>query len=116
MAKLRTRDDAREKKKTPEQETNDRYASLKNSGRIVARIIDGRSGLRVIPAVYAIRMRDEGVRRLLMNDYTPTIGQIIGDVTILTAKGEEMVQNIRGFYKLQHNMFTLLIEEHLGGE
>ncbi len=94
----------------------DRYAELKHAGRIMARIIDARSGLRTIPGVYVVRMLDEGERRLFMNDYTPTIGRVVGDVVFLSAQGEHAYHGIRGFYKLQHNEFTLLIEGYLNEE
>ncbi len=99
--------DTKQKKDT----FKERYGGLSGSGKIVARIIDAQSGLRILSGVYAIRMMDEGVRRLFMNDYTPTLGSVIGDVTLLSDKGEEVFQNIKGFYKLQHNVFTLLVEE-----
>ena len=51
-----------------------------------------------------------------MNDYLPTIGRVDGSVTFLNREGERRYGNIRGFYKHQHNEFTLLIEEYLGEE
>ncbi len=115
MAKMRGTDavqDTKLKKDT----FKERYGDLSGSGRIVARIIDAKSGLRVFNGIYAIRMLDEGVRRLFMNDYNPTLGSVIGDVVLLSDKGEEAFRNIKGFYKLQHNVFTLLVEEHFEKE
>ena len=48
-----------------------------------------------------------------MNDYLPTIGRVNGSVTLLNNEGEHLYEQIRGFYKNQHNEFTLLIEEYL---
>ncbi len=115
MALFRKKDPA-EKEERKKTEQQDRYAELRNAGRINARIIDARSGLRVLSGVYVVRMHDEGERRLFMNDYTPTIGKVVGDVILLSAEGEHAFRGIRGFYKLQHNEFTLLIEGYLKEE
>lgn len=115
MASFRKADSTQTRKQNMTN-VEERYAEFRHAGRIVARVIDAQSGLRVIDGIYAIRMHDEDVRKVFMNDYTPTIGKIMGDVTFLTDKGEEALKRIRGFYKLQHNMFTLLIEGHLEKE
>lgn len=86
---------------------------MEHAGKINARILDARSGLRVISGIYAVRMLDEGARNLFMNDFAPTIGQVIGDVVFLNSEGEHEFSGIRGFYKLQHNEFTLLIVDHI---
>jgi hypothetical protein len=93
---------------------NDRntYADLQNDGRISARIIDVRSGLQVLTGVYAVRIHSAEFYALIMNDYLPALGKIDGDITFLNREGEHMYRGIRGFYKHQHNEFTLLIEEH----
>lgn len=95
---------------------NARFAEMKDYGRIVARIIDDQSGLQVLDGIYAVRMLDEGERRLFMNDYTPTIGKVMGDVVFLSRQGERVYKGIRGFYKMQHNVFTLLVEGRLKEE
>lgn len=99
-----------------ENDQQNRYADQRNDGRITARVVDARSGLQVLTGVYAVRMYDEGERRLFMNDYTPTIGKVVGDVVFLHPQGETAYRDIRGFYKLQHNVFTLLVEGYLKGE
>ncbi len=91
----------------------DRYEDLRDHGRINARIVDAAEGLKVIPRTYVIRVKDKNGLRLFMNDYLPTIGKVAGNVTFLTADGEVSYTGIRGFYKLQHNEFTLLIEGKL---
>lgn len=101
------------KKRKPD---NDRYAELKDSGRINARIIDVSSGLRVIGKVYAVRIHSREFTALIMNDYIPALGKIDGDVVFLSRDGEYPYYGITGFYKHQHNEFTLLIEEHDTGK
>ena len=94
-------------------QNEDRYAKLKNEGRISARIIDVSSGLKELKGVYAVRIHSFDFYALIMNDYLPTIGKINGDITFLNADGEHVLHGIRGFYKNQHNEFTLLVEDHI---
>ena len=79
-------------------------------GRIHARLIDEWNGLQVISGIRAVRIRDRHARILIMEDYLPTLGKIEGDVAIVTTEGEITYDAIVGFYKHQHNEFTLLIE------
>ena len=89
------------------------YDDLRDKGRISARIIDVSSGLKAIEGVYAVRIHSTGFTALIMNDYIPALGKIDGDVTFLSRDGEYPYLNIHGFYKHQHNEFTLLVEEHV---
>ena len=90
----------------------DRFDGMRDAGRISARIIDVRSGLKAIEGVYAVRIHSADFTALIMNDYIPALGKIDGDVTFLSRDGEYPYYGIRGFYKHQHNEFTLLVEEH----
>ena len=94
----------------------DRYAELRDRGRINDRIIDASSGLKVISGVYAVRIHSKDYYALIMNDYIPALGRVDGDIIFLSRDGEHPYHAVRGFYKHQHNEFTLLIEEHLGKE
>jgi hypothetical protein len=84
-----------------------------DAGRISARIIDAGCGLQELRGVWAVRIHSTDLNVLIMNDYIPALGKIDGDVTFLSDDGEHEYRNIRGFYKHQHNEFTLLVEEHL---
>lgn len=90
----------------------DRFDGMRDAGRISARIIDVSSGLKAIEGVYAVRIHSADFTALIMNDYIPALGKIDGDVTFLSRDGEYPYYGIRGFYKHQHNEFTLLVEEH----
>ena len=85
---------------------------FRNDGRINARIIDPHTGLTVLNGVYAIRIHSRYFNALIMNDYLPTIGKIEGNVSLLNKEGETHYDGIFGFYKFQHNEFTLLLEEY----
>lgn len=86
---------------------------INGEGRIKARILDAESGLRELTNVYAVRIHSRKFYALIMNDYLPTLGKVEGSVTFLSKEGELPYRGIRGFYKHQHNEFTLLIEDHI---
>ncbi len=89
------------------------YEDLKDHGRINARIIDAQTGLTVLSGVYAVRIRSKRFYGLIMNDYLPMLGQVDGDVVFLARDGEHPYHGVKGFYKHQHNEFTLIVEERL---
>lgn len=80
-------------------------------GGIRARVIDEERGLRLISGIYAVRLRGKDSNFLIMEDYLPTLGEIDGSVTFLTREEEYRFEGVKGFYKLQHNEFTLLLKE-----
>ncbi len=80
-------------------------------GNIRARVIDEENGLRVLTGVCVVRVRSKEYNLLIMEDYLPTLGKIDGSVTFLTREEEYRLDGVKGFYKHQHNEFTLLIEE-----
>ena len=51
-----------------------------------------------------------------MEDYTPMLGKVEGDVVVLTADREIEYRSIHAYYKLQHNEFTLLIDYEMAQE
>lgn len=94
---------------------SDPFQFQRDTGRIHARIIDAQSGLKELHGVFAVRIHSKDVNVLIMNDYLPTLGKVDGSVTFLTAQGEHPYRGIRGFYKHQHNEFTLLVEAYAEG-
>lgn len=87
----------------------------KKPGRIKARVIDEDNGIQILNNVRAVRIVSKGYVLLVLEDYTPTLGEIDGDVTFLCDDREVVLDRIRGFYKMQHNEFTLLIAEDQDG-
>lgn len=85
------------------------FGDLKKN--IIIRIISDKEGLKVLTDVIAIRLKSDKYHLLIMADYVPTLGEINGDITFITNKEEIKFENIKGFYKLQHNEFTLLIDK-----
>lgn len=85
-------------------------------GSIYARVIDEENGLRLITGVYVVRIHSRGYNLLIMEDYMPTLGKIDGSVTFLTNEEEYHLEGVKGFYKHQHNEFTLLLEKRESDE
>lgn len=84
-------------------------------GKIKARVIDEQYGLQELEGVLAVRIIGKDNVLLILEDYASTLGRVDGAVMFLHPKGEVAMNNIRGFYKHQHNEFTLLIEEDSDG-
>ena len=80
------------------------------AGKIHARVIDYKYGLQDISGVCAVRVIDNSYRLLIMEDYLPALGEVEGEVVIITHDQELRFQDISGFYKVQHNEFVLLID------
>lgn len=87
-----------------------------HSRGIRARIIDYQRGMKLLSGVRAVRIHSRDYVLLIMEDYMPALGEVDGDLTFLTDKGEEPYKGIRGFYKHQKNEFTLLIESRKAEE
>ncbi len=97
-------------------EKPDKSVDLSRPGKIQARVIDAENGLKELAGVCAVRIQSRDYNLLVMDDYLPVLGRIDGSVAFLTAEGELSLDGIRGFYKHQHNEFTLLVEEHAKAE
>jgi len=83
-------------------------------GKITARVIDEYNGLSVHESIKAVRILSDDYVLLIMEDYTPTIGKINGDVVILTDEGEKKYPGVDGFFKHQDNVFSLFIKSYAG--
>ena len=80
-------------------------------GKIRARVLSDKDGLREYEGVRAIRIHSQDYNLLMMEDYAPTLGKICGDVHILTRDTEEHLTGVNGFYKLQQNLFVLILDD-----
>ncbi len=83
-------------------------------GKIRARVLDEVNGCQVLEHIRAVRIRSREYSLLVMEDYTPTLGSIDGDV-IFVGEEETALRHIQGFYKHQQNEFSLLIREDQDG-
>lgn len=78
-------------------------------------VIDEDNGYQEMDDVKGIRIKSSRYTLLIMRNYTPTLGSIDGDICFIRESGELTLDNIKGFYKLHHNEFTLLVEEDKDG-
>ena len=85
------------------------------SGKINARVIDEENGYQQLSEVRGIRINSSDYRLLILEDYTDTLGRVEGDVTFILSDREVCLEHIRGYYKHQHNEFTLLVQEDKDG-
>ena len=88
-----------------------RYEPDDLAGKLTVKIIDEESGLRVIENVRSVRIRDKEYVLLIMDEYSATIGEINGEVAILTRNDEIKLEDVKGFYRLRNNELTLILHD-----
>lgn len=82
-----------------------------NNGGILVRVFDMKQGLVEYKNVKTIRIISKDYNLLIMKDYMPIIGEIVGSVDI---KGEDVdlsFKQIKAFYMNSKNIFNLMIED-----
>lgn len=82
-----------------------------NNGGILVRVFDMKQGLVEYKDVKTIRIISKDYNLLIMKDYMPIIGEIVGSVDI---KGEDVdlsFKQIKAFYMNSKNIFNLMIED-----
>lgn len=83
---------------------------MDNTG-IKVRIFDMEQGLREYDDVKTIRIISKDYNLLIMKDYMPIIGEIVGSVDIKGENTDLSYKKIKGFYMNNRNVFNLMIEE-----
>lgn len=79
--------------------------------KIEAKILSVKEGVRAVEDVFMIRIRSKKYNLLIMQDYMATLGEVDGEVDIVTEQEEISLKHIRGFYIHSHNKFELLVSE-----
>lgn len=79
---------------------------------IVVKILNIKTGTKILENVKYIRILSEKYNLLIMRNYLPVMGEIIGNVEI---EGNETLkyENIKGYYVNKNNEFSLIIKEDL---
>jgi len=80
--------------------------------KISAKVVDRENGMQEFDNIRLIRVVSGNHNVLIMEDYMPVIGEIVGKVEIVTNDKVIPFDPIRGFYMHKKNCFYLLIEEH----
>ena len=75
------------------------------------RVFDMEQGLTEYDNVKSVRIVSKDYNLLIMQDYMPIIGEIVGDVDITGSDTNASYKQIKGFYMNRDNVFNLMIEE-----
>lgn len=78
---------------------------------IVVKILSMKKGLIEYHDVQFIRITSKNNHLIIMKDYLPIIGEVIGNVEIERENSVEKLENIVGYYIHKHNEFKLFIKE-----
>lgn len=86
-----------------------------NKGRkrvtMTVRVVSLESGVQEYTDVNVIRVKSRYYNLLIMEGYTPSIGEVEGSVTIVSDTESVKLENIRGYYLHRDNVFRLMMRE-----
>lgn len=88
-----------------------RYEPDSLEGKMTVKVLDEETGLRIIEKVRSVRVKDKEYVLLIMDGFSATIGEVNGDVAILTETDEIRLEQIKGFYRLRNNELTLILHD-----
>lgn len=75
------------------------------------RVFDMNEGLVEYENIKSIRIISRDYNLLVMKDYMPIIGEIVGSVDIIGDDTNLSFKQIKAFYMNANNVFNLMIEE-----
>ena len=75
------------------------------------KVLSIRKGLIEYEDVIVVRIKSEKYNLSIMKDYIPIIGEINGNVEIEMKEKTEKLENIIGYYLLEHNKFRLFLKK-----
>jgi hypothetical protein len=78
---------------------------------MTARVVSLENGMQEYNNVNIIRIKSRYYNLLIMEGYTPSIGEIDGSVTIVSDTDSISLENVRGFYLHKKDTFRLMIRE-----
>ena len=79
--------------------------------KINVKILNIKNGLTEYNNVKIIKVKSEKYSIVIMEDYLPVIGEVEGDVEIITEDNIVKFKDIVGYYMHKHNQFKLFIKE-----
>lgn len=85
--------------------------STKTIRKIHAKVISLQMGYEHFRNLKGIMIKSSKYNILIMEDYLPVIGEVIGDVTLIGDDFQKKYEGIHGFYKHSGNEFELLLKE-----
>lgn len=79
-------------------------------------MISFRNGYQIYYNVKLIRIVSKKYNLLIMVDYMPIVGELDGDIEIVSENDVVSMKNINAFYIMKNNVFKLLIREDTHAE
>ena len=83
---------------------------MDRKSKITAKIISLEEGYRHYENIKAIIVKSTRYNIMIMEDYLPVIGEIIGDVTLVGVDYKKKFLQIKGYYVHKNNEFELIIK------
>jgi hypothetical protein len=80
-------------------------------GRMQAQISSFEKGLEIYRGISVIRVRGRNSNLMILEDYTPIVSKLDGDVDLIGRDFYHTLKGIRGFFCHVHNVFFLILNE-----
>lgn len=81
------------------------------NAKIKVKVLNIKNGLVEYDNVKIVKVKSKKYSIAIMEDYLPVIGEIEGEVEIITIDNIIRFKNIIGYYMHKHNQFKLFIKE-----
>lgn len=78
---------------------------------IKVKIFSLKNGLEIIENVSVIRIKSDDYNLLIMPDYMPLLGEVVGNIDFESESMSKSYTNIDGYYVNSNNEFSLIIRE-----
>jgi hypothetical protein len=91
------------------------YASERD-GKMQAQVSSFENGLEIYRGISVIRIRGKDTNLTILEDYTPIVSKVDGDVEFLGRDTHRALKGIKGFFCHVHNVFFLILNEAAGNE
>jgi hypothetical protein len=80
-------------------------------GKMQAQISSFENGLEIYRGISVIRVRGRESNLTVLEDYTPTVSKVSGDVEFIGRDTHKVLKGVTGFFCLVHNVFFLILNE-----
>ncbi|MDR2132612.1 MAG: hypothetical protein LBP30_04615 [Clostridiales Family XIII bacterium] len=80
-------------------------------GKMQAQISSFEKGLEIHKGISAIRIRGRNANLMILEDYTPIVSQLDGDIDLIGKDVYHTMKGVRGFFCHVHNVFFLILNE-----
>ena len=78
---------------------------------IKVKIFSLKNGLEIIESVRVIRIKSDDYNLLIMPDYMPLLGEVVGNIDFESETTSKSYTNIDAYYVNSNNEFSLIIRE-----